>query len=291
MVTTVIIILITVFYADSIFIILKYESLIPYKWFIPVFVLFQGFYKTFNYWNSRTKRFDGIALAGVLNSSSTRIINLISGLSGNTSNTAMIGAYTAGQVVATSTIGLQILNKDSGYLKSNFKINKILEVLKRYKKFPLIDIWSALLNTLSINLPSFILTYYFNSTIVGFFSFGHRVLTFPISLIGNSMSQVYFQRSAEAKHDGTLAELTENLFKLLCEISISPMFIFMMIAPDLFSLAFGLKWYDAGVYARILAPWTLGVFICSPLSSVVSTLEKQEIGLFMNILLLATRAV
>ena len=290
LITTLLTSVLTAFYAEPIFRFLKSESLLPFKWFIPVFVLLHGFFLAFNSWNNRTKRFNKIALAGVLNSTSTRLINIITGLSGKASGGAMIGAYTAGQAIAASTLGLQIAKNDSRFLKTNFSFGSILEAIKRYKKFPLISIWSAFLNTLSINLPPILLTYYFNSAIVGFFSFGHRLLTFPMSLIGNSISQVFFQRSSEAKQNQTLDILTEKTIKILV-VSIFPTMLLMVIAPDLFGFVFGEQWIEAGIYARILAPWMLGVFICSPISSISDLLNKQEISLLMNILLLLTRAI
>ncbi|MBP5470302.1 MAG: oligosaccharide flippase family protein, partial [Candidatus Riflebacteria bacterium] len=160
LITTILTVIITAFYVEPLFKLLKSENLLPYKWFIPVFVLLHGIYTTFNYWNSRTKRFSRVALAGVLNSTLTRVINIISG-------GAMISAYTVGQAVATSTIGLQILKQDSSFLKSNFKFSEQFKVLDKYKKFPLLGIWCGFLNTLSSDLPPLLLTYFFNSIIVG----------------------------------------------------------------------------------------------------------------------------
>ena len=60
--TTTLTILLTAFYAEPIFKLLKSENLLPYKWLIPIFVLFHGVYTTFNYWNSRSKRFSRVAL-------------------------------------------------------------------------------------------------------------------------------------------------------------------------------------------------------------------------------------
>ena len=67
--TTVLTVLLIGFHSESLFKLLKTENLLPYKWFIPAFVLFHGVYTTLNYWNSRNKRFSRVALAGILNSS------------------------------------------------------------------------------------------------------------------------------------------------------------------------------------------------------------------------------
>ena len=63
------------------------------------------------------------------------------------------------------------------------------------------------MNTLSSNLPSLLLTYYFNPAIAGFFAFGYRLLTYPLSIIGSAFSQVFFQRGAEASHENNLNKI------------------------------------------------------------------------------------
>lgn len=288
-ITTAITVILTSFYAETLFKLLKSENLLPYKWFIPIFVLLHGFYTTFNYWNSRTKRFSRVALASVLNSTTTRIINIITGFLGKASGGNMIGAYTAGQTVATSTIGLQILKQDSNFLKSNFRFSEQFKVLKKYKKFPLLGIWCAFLNALSLQLTPLLLTYFFSSIIVGFFSFGHRLLAMPMSLIGGSLLQVFFQRSAEAKHSNQLGNLTEKIFNQLFVLGLFPFMLLMIIAPELFSLLFGHKWINAGIYSQILAPWVFCNFICRPITSIADTLNRQEVAVYFNILLIITR--
>jgi O-antigen/teichoic acid export membrane protein len=289
LITTILTFLLTAFWAEPLFKLIKSDNLLPFKWFIPFFIFIQGCYMTFNYWNSRTKRFSRVALAGVLNSTITRVINIITGSFGKASGGAMIEAYTAGQAVATSTIGLQILKQDSSFLKANFSFSDQFKILKKYKKFPLLGIWCAFLNTFSSDLPPLLLTYFFNSIVVGFFAFGHRLLSLPMALIGKSIAQVFFQRSAEAKHSNQLGNLTEKIFNQLFTLGLFPFMLLMIIAPELFSIAFGDKWYEAGVYSQILAPWVFCNFICAPITSIVDTLNKQEIAVYFNIVLVITR--
>ena len=288
-VTTLLVSLLTAFWAESIFKLLKSEVLLPYKWFIPLFVFLQGLYMTFNYWNSRTKRFNRVAAAGIINSTTTRVINIITGFLGHASGGAMVKALTAGQAAASGIIGTQIIKNDSSFLKTNFNFREILASIKRYKKFPLISTWSAFLNTLSANLPAMLLTYYFSSTAAGLFAFGHRLLTYPLSIIGSSMSQVFFQRSSEALHENKLNKLTEKVFIQLITLGLYPTLLLMIVAPEIFGVVFGNKWIEAGVFSQILAPWIFFNFICSPLTTISELFNKQEIGLCFNALLIATR--
>ena len=165
----------------------------------------------------------------------------------------------------------------------------MLEGLKRYRRFPLIDSGSALLNTASWQLPAFLLAAFFSPVVVGFYSLSFMVLQLPMSLIGSSIAQVFFQRAAEARSDGTLSHLVENVFRLLIMIGIFPILTVTIIGPDLFAVVFGENWTEAGVYAQILSVWAFVWFISSPLSTIWAVLEKQTFGMRVTTLNFVTR--
>ncbi|MDG6249483.1 MAG: hypothetical protein QCH34_01480, partial [Methanocalculus sp.] len=74
-------------------------------------------------------------------------------------------------------------------------------------------------------------------------------------------------------------------------IGLFPFLILTIIGEDLFSIFLGSDWANAGLYAKILAPWLFFVFISSPLSSVFNVLEKQGVSFAFNVLLLVSRVV
>jgi O-antigen/teichoic acid export membrane protein len=110
-----------------------------------------------------------------------------------------------------------------------------------------------------------------------------------MSLIGNSIAQVFFQRSAEAHAEGKLAPLVRGAFQRLVVFSLFPLLTLTFIGADFFGLVFGPAYTEAGVYTQILSVWTFFWFISSPLSTLFATLEKQELSLNLNLLILVTR--
>jgi len=110
-----------------------------------------------------------------------------------------------------------------------------------------------------------------------------------MSLIGGAIAQVFFQRAAEAKREGTLDILVENVFRVLVIIGLFPILILTLIGGDLFSVVFGGLWQDAGIFAQILGIWTFIWFISSPLSTIYIVLEKQDFGFQYNVANLITR--
>jgi len=126
---------------------------------------------------------------------------------------------------------------------------------------------------------------------VGYYALGFRVLQFPMSLIGGSIAQVFFQRASEARSDGTLPNFVESVFHLLVVIGIFPILTVTIIGPELFAVIFGDAWVEAGVYAQILSIWAFAWFISSPLSTLWAVLEKQAFGIRITTLNFVTRII
>jgi lipopolysaccharide exporter len=147
------------------------------------------------------------------------------------------------------------------------------------------------LNSFSWQLPTFFLSTYFTTTIVGYYALGMMALQFPMNLIGSAISQVFFQRAARAAFDGTLSDVVEDTFLHLVMIGIYPILLLSLIGEDIFIVLFGVQWSEAGIYVQILAIWIFFVFITSPISTLFSVLEKQRVFLLFTVLLFSSRAL
>lgn len=260
-----------------------------YIWLIPLFVFVNGVFQALNYWNSRTRHFKRLSFAQVSRSLSTTGTQIASGFIKYPLSGGLIVGSFIGYAVSTLTLGGQIWRDDHKFILSNLHPRKFIEGLKRYKKFPLIDTWSALLNSVSWQLPTFLLAFYFSPVVVGFYSIGFRILQMPMSFIGTSLSQVFFQRASVANSEGGLDKLVETVFKLLVMIGMFPILTLTFVGSDVFAVIFGNSWAEAGVYAQILSIWAFVWFISNPLSSIYVVLEKQQFGLKFNIFNFSTR--
>ncbi|MBK6710112.1 MAG: oligosaccharide flippase family protein [Chloroflexi bacterium] len=270
---------------------LKAPELVNYLWFIPPVVFVGGIFLALNYWNSRTRQFGRLSLVRVTSTTTTTGIQFGAGLSGHTSGGGLIAAYMAGSTIATLILSGQLWRDDGPQLRQSVNWSTMTTVLKRYRKFPLYDAWAGLLNAISWQLPAFLLSVFFSSTVVGYYALGNQLLRLPMSLVGNSIAQAFFPRAAEAKLDGTLAVVVENTFRYLVMLGMFPMFMLAIIGQDLFVIAFGESWAEAGVYTQILSIWMFFWFISSPLSTLFRVLEKQEFSLGLNIAIFVSRLV
>jgi lipopolysaccharide exporter len=196
-----------------------------------------------------------------------------------------------GSLVSTGILGGQIWRDDHVLLRRSISWKGMLDVLKRYRKFPLIDSGSRFLNAVSWQLPVFLLAAFFSPEIAGFYTLGFMVFQMPMNLIGSSIAKVFLQRASVARFDGTLSILVENVFRVLVIVGMFPFLAMTLLGPELFSVIFGEVWAEAGLYAQILGLWAFVWFLASPISALYAVLEKQEFGLQVHAMNFVTRLI
>lgn len=269
---------------ESLLQMLKAPELASYIWLIPPSIFLSGIFTALNYWNSRTRRFGRLSLARIYASMSTTTTQIVGGVYLYPTSGTLIKASIIGSAISTIVLGWQIWRDDRKVLKDNICYKGIQKGLVRYRKFGHVDTITALLNNISWQLPVFLMSFFFSVTEAGLYTLCTSLLHFPMNLIGNSIGQVFFQRAVDAKSEGTLGVLVENVFRMLVVLSLFPFLMLTLIGRDLFVSLFGVAWAEAGVYAQILGIWSFVWFISSPLAKIYLVLEKQEFGLNLNLI-------
>jgi len=269
---------------------LKAPDLGLYLWLVPPAVFLSGVFMALNYWNSRTKRFGRLSVARVGASIVTTGTQLGAGFAGYATSGSLVASSLMGSAASTIMLGGQIWRDDGRIIKERIKMQHIVACLIRFKKFPLYDTWSALLNSISSSLPTFLLSIFFSTIVVGYYALAMMVLQLPLSLISQAVSQVFFQRASVAKHDGSLSIVVMNTIQSLIIIGAYPFLVLSPIAKEVFLVIFGSNWVETGFYVQILSFWIFFVFITTPVSSLFSVLERQRAYLLFNIILFFLRA-
>jgi len=271
--------------------VLHAQDLAPFMWLVPPFIFVSGLFLALNYWNSRTRHYGRLSIARVTSAVTTTGTQLGAGFGGFPTGGSLIGASLVGSIVSTGILGGQIWGEDGASIKRAVSWKGIVASLKRYDNYLKYDIWSALLNTLSWQAPIFLLAFFFSTSIVGFYSLSMMVIQLPMSLIGGAIAQVFYQRAAVAKSEGTVGPLVENVFRILTKIGLLPMILLLFIGKDFFIVIFGTQWAEAGIYIQILSIWAIVWFFSSPLSNLVQIFERQRWSLVYNISNIITRII
>ena len=274
-------------FGDQFVLFINDETLKPWLYFVPISVFLLGLWNILNYFNNRKKQYKELARANILKSLILAIVQLSFGFM-----KAGVGGLISGQIFSQLFANIKLLIsiiKNKTLISKISKI-KILALAKKYKKFPKFSIPSTFMNTASLQVPVLLLGVFFNSTIVGFYSLSHRFINMPMTIIGSSIGQVFFQESSNIKNDEkNLRKLTLSTYKKLFKIGLIPFLLVIVFADYIFGFVFGKNWIIAGEYAQVLSLWIFFVYISAPLSNLCFTLEKQKQALYFNTFILFSR--
>ena len=148
------------------------------------------------------------------------------------------------------------------------------DLVKRYKKMPLLNMPNALVDSVRINgITLLIGTVALGA--VGQFNLAWRILQVPIGLINSAISQVFFQKLARVRPGEMFPLVRFTIIRSLL-ISIVPFGLIYLVAPWMFILVFGEQWDMAGDFARALTPWLAMQLVTSPISTVFVVTDNQQ---------------
>ena len=257
-------------------------------YFIPITILFTGGYQSFNYWFNRKKQYKRLAQSKILRSGTTVTVNVSMGIGKLGSGGLIIGAL-FGQGIATFNL-FQIALKNDKEMMHYVKKLKIFALIKKFKKFPLLNLPNALVDAIRVSGINILIAKFFTASALGQFSLAWKIVQMPISLIGNSISQVFFQKVSSVKKSELNTIVKKFIFKASA-IALPLFLILYFFAEEIFVFIFGQNWRLAGQIVSILSPWLFLRFLTSPLSNIFIVLNKQEISLIFSIFYMLTPIV
>jgi O-antigen/teichoic acid export membrane protein len=258
---------------------------------LPVIIFLNGMFFVQNYWLSRKTRFGVIAGSRVSNTLTSKISQI--GLAKmSVTPFGLIGGYIAGYAFA-DIVMLKGVKKDIQIFKK-VSVKRMKEVAIQYKKFPLFSFWSSIANTISPQVPAFLLAYFYSTAVVGHFSLANQVVNLPMGIVGGAIGQVFFQKVSEVKNgngEGDMKVIVGEVYNKLISIGLFPMILLVILGEQIFTFAFGEEWGISGTYVRILVPWIFLVFLSSPITTLYNVFEKQKVWLIFSMSLLVSRVV
>jgi O-antigen/teichoic acid export membrane protein len=167
---------------------------------------------------------------------------------------------------------------------------KIFAVAKTYKNLPKFNLIHALLNSISSNIPTMVMAYYFSTTIVAYYGLSLRIILQPFLLISTSISQVLNQQFAEMLNNKiSIFNRIKDMTLIFTIIGLSFFSIIMVFAKDIFEMLYGKNYLEAGKFTRILIPWFFMIFVNSGFSYIPILFNKQRDSLFIEIVYFTLR--
>jgi lipopolysaccharide exporter len=146
---------------------------------------------------------------------------------------------------------------------------------------------SESLNAIANNLMTILLLFYFTKEAAGFYGNASKVLVVPLVLLSNSMSKVFFQKSA-----GMIDHRAHQLYDLskkviLYNVGAIAVFLLLMNFVGIFILEWilGPQWKGLHTMTWILSFWILCRSALNPIQQIVVVIKKNHYALNFNIYL------
>jgi len=262
---------------------LKVPELGVYLWVLPVSVFLYGLQTSLLSWNVRNKRFGRITISKISLALANKVVLIGAGFSGFATTGSLIMGGIVSSMTMNGVLGGRIWQESGQLFKHSIRWHDMVQGVKRYRKFPMYNLWTDLISRFAGLVVVFLLTSYFSKSAVGYYGLGVAVLSIPATFIGSSIGEVFYQKAAAARYEDSKASVVESLFKQMTWMSMLLFLLLAVIGDSVFAFVFGAKWSEAGVYGQILSFSIFINFIMGPALVLVNVLQKQEVNLIVYI--------
>jgi lipopolysaccharide exporter len=254
----------------------------PWLKYLPMSILSGGFYNVLCYWCTRNKRFDRISISRALQSIATVFSQLVAYPLFKAGVGGLIGGYIIGQMSGVGILLTQL--KGARFWSPMFSMLRT-KVAATYSDFPKYSGSGAFFDTAAAQIPLIAIPILFSLHIGGLYAFADRLLRVPAGLVGTSVSQVFYQRLAQARRDRSERKrLISRTWKYLFLLGLGPMLVVFLFGPGIFAFFLGAHWREAGHYAQILSIGFMAHFVAYPTSLGIVALERLDILLGWQVL-------
>ena len=253
-----------------------------YFYFLPVSILMVGLINVFLQWYNRQKKFVFQAKTNILKSSSNSVVNVSLGLLFNLKSFGLFLGHIAGQMIQFVAFTLKFLKEEKDNLKSIDR-SMIRKELLENRNFPYYSAPMAFLNAISTDILIYVLNFFYSTSLVGLYANANKVINYPLHLISQSFTSVFYQKIVETNKKLKLYLISYFLNFFLASIAVIPIIFW---GEEIFVFALGAKWEIAGSIAKYLAPLTVASFAMRSVSNIFSLTRKNGILLIWQIIYL-----
>jgi O-antigen/teichoic acid export membrane protein len=244
-----------------------------YWWLVAVTVLALGLNDVYAGWLVRQRRYSAIGRRNVVQGTSQVVTQLGLGLAGARPLGLLVGLAAGRLVSAAGLVG----DRDAVLRQHVPSWSEVRTVVVRYKRFPLVASWAALINSTGLHAPILVIAAAYGDVAAGLLGLTIRVVGAPASFLGEAVTGVFAgEASAGVRNDaGRLGTWVRGTVLRLIAIGVIPTAVLLIFGPALFAMVFGAEWREAGQFAQLLCWGYFAQFVVSPVSQTLLILEHQ----------------
>lgn len=266
-----------------------FSKLYKFIYLLIAVLFFSGMTEILNAWNNRLKQYKKISLTKLVYSGT-----LVSGQSGLSFTFLQKTGLILGNVIARLLTMTTILLASFKEIKLNLKylnIRLMKAIFFRFIKIPVYNTLINVVNNLSNELPIYMFSFLFSPAISGFYGMANKLFATPADLIGNSISQVFYQQASDnfvrrQKLFPLIKRTHRNIFKIVLLFTIG----YLAITPFIHILL-GSKWQGIAMYLFMIIPIVISNMFLQPISPTYTILEKQNKVFLWQIIALIVRGL
>lgn len=253
-----------------------------YFYFLPLSVFTVALSNAYLQWYTRVKKFKLQANAKIVKSAASSGVNIGLGHFFQIKSLGLFFGHIAGQASQFILFVIRFIKEEKKNLKFIDR-EKVKQQLKENRNFPYFSAPMAFLNAISVDVLIYVLNLFYSTSLVGFYSNANKVINYPLSLISQSFTSVFYQKMTE-----TNKKMKLYLISYFSNFGIATLAMLPIIfwGEEIFSFVLGNEWSIAGSIAKYLSPLTIASFAMRSVSNIFSLTRRNGTLLIWQILYL-----
>lgn len=220
---------------------------------------------------NREKKYDVLMYNSLVRFGGVAIVSILIGMLGY----RKYGYFIANVIGQALTIFY--MQRNLNRLATKVGIHDCIDLIKKNIAYVKYQMPSAITVTLRTELPNLLIGSLFGNTILGYFSISQKLLTIPVTFLGQSIGKVFFQKAAEMKRMGqSISSFVKKNIDRGMLIAVVPMALFVAVGDAVTVLCFGAEFTVGGVICRIIAFRSLFNFISVAVQGIDIVLDRQH---------------
>lgn len=266
--------------------ILVYISFKPDHWYFilaPFSIFFFGLYNLLFGWFASEKSFKIVSKGKVIRGLLIGSLSLLFGFF-NILSLGLVLAFMIGQLGEILFLARKMPYKFKDLVQINKeKWQELIELAKKYKKFPLVFLPASFLQRGTMELPVFFMGGFLGNNELGNYGLMKRVVATPTNLVTNAVSNVMQQKVGEnISKNQSNRPFVLRYSSISFFIGILPLIFVFIFGPRIFEFIFGSAWKIAGEYMQILLPIFFFQLMVKPLGTITLLKEKLEAAFLLH---------
>ncbi len=257
----------------------KLSALNPWWWLVALGAACIGWYNAATYMALRVGSFGVVGRSKALIAVVTALGQIVGGLFVSRGDGTLIVSLLAGQLAGT----LLVVWALSAQQLWQFDRAALGSVAARYVGFPKYIAPGSLLDGIAVLLPVATITALYSPAEAGIYALAERALRVPVTLVGSSVLQVFYQRIARLRGEPDASRrLLLRTWWRMGAIALLPCIVLALFGEGIFAVLFGITWRNSGRVAETMAFSMFFFFVSYPTSNILVVNERARSFLFLQ---------